>query len=192
MRKTPLSLVMAALLIGGVAGCGGADQPSVPPSASVPAPPSVPTPAGSAPAPTTSTATVSSAATPSVTPSTTTGTVGTGEAFPLTVSRRGGFAGVDDSVRITADGKAVVTRRGRPPVRTTLSAGTVAELRRLVTTPGLTGRAPTRSGPSSVCNDAYEYEIVSPSATTSVRGCGTPHGAALNRLLAIVGDLLRA
>jgi hypothetical protein len=37
--------------------------------------------------------------------------------LPLTVSRRGGFAGFDDQVLISADGVATVSSRGKDPVR---------------------------------------------------------------------------
>jgi hypothetical protein len=106
------------------------------------------------------------------------------DAFPLTVTRRGGFAGVDDSARITADGSAVVTHRGRSPVQTSLPAGTMAELGRLLATPG---RATASAAPST-CDDGYEYEIVSPSASMAVHGCDIPQ----DRLVAIAELLFKA
>ncbi|WIM98553.1 hypothetical protein ACTOB_002156 [Actinoplanes oblitus] len=108
--------------------------------------------------------------------------------FPLTVTRRGGFAGVDDSVRIAADGSAVVTHRGRPPVRTAVSAATMAELRQLLAGPASTGRGTSSVSPA-VCADGYEYEIVTGSATTAVHGCDTAHAIAQNPVLTLVAGL---
>jgi hypothetical protein len=169
-------VLLAAVLLVGVAGCGHNDRPFGLPSAAVPpssapavSPPATPAPTAAAPSRTT--------------------TAAPAKTFPLAVTRRGGFAGVDDRVLITADGTAVVTRQGRPPVRTSLPAATMADLRRLLEAPDLAGRAPATDA-SAVCNDGYEYEIVSPSATTIVHDCNTSHGATLDRMLAIVADLL--
>lgn len=148
MRSSHISVVLATLLLGGVAGCADNDQLSAPPPASARA--------TSAPVP-------SATATPAP----------ADKVFPLTVTRRGGFAGVDDRAEITADGSAVVTVRGRPPVQTSLPAGTMTELRRLVTAPGFTDRA-TPSGTEPVCNDGYEYEVTTPSASISAQGCDAP------------------
>ena len=134
MRNSVMSIVLATVLLGGVAGCGGGD------------------------------------AAPAAAPA--------DQAFPLTVTRRGGFVGVDDSARIAADGSAVVTAQGRPPVRTSLSADAVAELGRLMATP-----AP--SAGVTVCNDGYEYGFTSPSATMTVVDCDTPR----DRKVAIVAPL---
>jgi hypothetical protein len=40
-----------------------------------------------------------------------------------------------------------------------------------------------------VCNDGYEYEVVSPSASASVQDCGTPGDAPVDRTVAIVTTL---
>ncbi|MFI7547020.1 hypothetical protein [Actinoplanes sp. NPDC049599] len=181
MRQPQTSILLAAVLLVGLAGCGHNDQPFGLPSAS--ASPSS-SPAGATPA--TSAPTASAPAT-SAPARTTTATPA--KAFPLTVTRRGGFAGVDDRVLITADGTAVVTRRGRPPVRSSLPTATMADLRQLLKAPELAGRAP-RTEATVVCSDGYEYEIVSPTATTIVHDCDTPHGATLDRMLTIVGKLL--
>ncbi|MEU4243927.1 hypothetical protein [Actinoplanes sp. NPDC026619] len=148
MRKSHLSVVLAALLLGGVAGCAGNEQPAAP-------------------------AQSASAAAPM---------------FPLTITRRGGFAGVDDRAEITADGATVVTRRGKPPVRGSLPADAMADLRQLLTAPAFTGR-PTPTDSSPVCADGYEYEVTSPSATTSVHVCGVPEDAAPARMVAIAATL---
>ncbi|HWD83515.1 MAG TPA: hypothetical protein VG497_31665 [Kribbella sp.] len=40
-----------------------------------------------------------------------------GAGLPLTVSRTGGFAGLDDQVQVAADGVATVTARGKSTIR---------------------------------------------------------------------------
>ena len=109
---------------------------------------------------------------------------GNDQAFPLTVTRTGGFAGVDDRAEIAADGSAVVTMRGRPAVRTTLPAGAMAELRARVTAPDFAGR----QSPSGVCNDGLAYEFVSPSASKSLSGCETSE----DRTVAVVAPLFNS
>lgn len=186
VRKSHTSVVLAAVLLTGLAGCQGDDRASASPSpalstspaASAPVSPSIPAPAASTSAP------ASSAPAPSATgkppaPS--------DKAFPFAVTRRGGFAGVDDHATIAADGSAVITRQGKPAVRTSLPAGTMAELGRLLTTPELTGKATPTGG--AVCNDGFEYELVSPSSTTLVVDCGAPHGTTVDRILDITAGL---
>jgi hypothetical protein len=65
----------------------------------------------------------------------------------------------------------------------------MADLRRLLKAPDLAGPA-SATGTPAVCNDGYEYEIVSPSVMTSVQDCATSHGATLDRILAIVAAVL--
>ncbi|MEV4637865.1 hypothetical protein AB0J80_10965 [Actinoplanes sp. NPDC049548] len=178
---------MAALLLVGMAGCNDDEHRSAPVgSASVSGPPgSTPTgpaasePAGSAPVTPAAGAPSSSAPGPSRS------AAGASKAFPLEVARRGGFAGVDDHASISADGSAVVTRGGRPKVRTSVPPATMAELRKLLAAPNLADQA-TGGG---ICNDGYEYEIVSPSFTTRVQDCGGQHGPELDRLLTIASGL---
>lgn len=67
---------------------------------------------GTAGTPTTTTPTAPTLPTASVTQST---PVGAG--LPLTVSRTGGFAGLDDQVLISADGVATVSSRGKETIR---------------------------------------------------------------------------
>ena len=192
--RTPRSVVLAtALLLTGVAGCGGDDeQPSTAPPP-VPASPASAPASAAGPAPTgatTPTRSRTATATATSKPATPRPATPATEAFPLTVSRQGGFAGVDDRVSIAADGSAVVTRRGGSPVRTSLPDSTMAELRRLLTSPDFA----RRSAPADrvVCNDGYEYEFTSRTTTVTVSDCGNPHGATMDRLLALVARLLRS
>ncbi|GAA3344974.1 hypothetical protein GCM10020358_50290 [Amorphoplanes nipponensis] len=177
MRQPPTFVVLAAaLLVCGATGCSDTAEPSSPPPVSAPGS----APAGSAPA-------TSVPSSPAPVPSGTgTTTAAAAKVFPLIVTRRGGFAGVDDRASITADGSVVVTMQGRPPVRSSLPAATMAELRRLLTAPDLTGPASP-----AVCNDGFEYEFVGPSVNAKVQDCGASHGATMDAMLAVAARLFQ-
>jgi hypothetical protein len=144
-----MSMVLASVLLAGVAGCAGNDEQ-----------PAAPAPAASAAAP----------------------------VFPVTITRRGGFAGVDDRAQIAADGVAVVTRRGKPPVRGPVPAGTMADLRQLLTGPDFGGRPAPADSPA-VCADGYAYEVAGPSASASFSGCGAPADAGAGLVAEIAATL---
>ena len=184
MRKLPLSVVLAAMLLTGVAGCKDDQQASAPAPAS---PAAAASAAASVPA-----SPASSAATPepSATEAAPASPAPAGKAFPLAVTRTGGFAGVDDRATITADGTAMVTRKGGKPVRTALPEATMAELRRLLAAPDFARPRPADG--ATVCNDGYEYEFVSPSSRTVVQDCDVRQGATRDRVLAIVSGLFKA
>ncbi|GGQ72372.1 hypothetical protein [Couchioplanes azureus] len=180
--KSRTSVVLTALLLVGIAGCtqnGTASAPGASTSAaSAPAASASAVPASASAAP----ESTSAGATPS---SASPAAPGAQALFPLAIHRRGGFAGVDDRASVAADGSVVVTRRGKGTVRTSLPAGTMAELRRLLTAPDL------RAAPSNapVCNDGYEYAFTSPSSTAVGYDCNVPQGASLDKLLTIAGQL---
>jgi hypothetical protein len=193
VQKSRPTVALAAVLLLGPAGCQAGGTAPVGPSPSAPVPSAVATspsvPASAAPpsaGPATSSppgpAAPTRSATAAATPPPAAG------AFPLAVTRSGGFAGVDDHASVTADGTAVVTSRDRPAARTSLPAATVDELRRLVTSPEFAGWTPPPGAP--VCNDGFEYEWVTPSSVTRVQDCGGGHGATVDRVLAITADLL--
>lgn len=162
MQKSLVSIVLAALLLAGCAGNEPGSAPSAPPATSA-SPVTTASPAASA------------TPVPSAPPA--------GQAFPLTINRRGGFAGFDDHAEIAADGSVTVTRRGQSPAKVTLPAATVEELARLVSSPEFTTQA------APVCNDGFEYEVVSPGTRLLVQDCGTSHGATVDRVLAIGAEL---
>ncbi|WP_433796144.1 hypothetical protein [Actinoplanes sp. CA-252034] len=178
MQKSYTSTVLAALLLAGLAGCTSATPESTPSSSATP-PPVSPAPSSTtaSPAPTVSTTVASPAAPPAA------------SAFPLAISRRGGFAGVEDRAEIAANGSVVVTSRDRPPAKTSLPAATVAELSRLVTSTEFTGQAGKPELPT--CNDGYEYEVAAPGWTVTVHDCGQPHSAPVDRILEIAVPLLK-
>lgn len=181
LPKSYTSIVLATLLLAGLTGCG-ADSPDSTPSSPATAGPASPS-APSGPASPSATAPSASASASS------TATAASSAAFPLTISRRGGFAGVDDRAEIAANGSATVTTRDRAAVKVTVPAATVDELRRLVTTPEFSGKAALPEAPT--CNDGFEYEVATPSSTVTVHDCGQPHGAPIDRILAIGAELLK-
>ncbi|WP_164465960.1 hypothetical protein [Actinoplanes teichomyceticus] len=169
--------MLAALLLAAAAGCAEGEPASGPSSAAT-TPPPVATSATAPPVP----------SAPPEPGATTEPAATVSNAFPLTVTRRGGFAGLDESASIAADGSATLTREGRAPEPVRVPAATTAELRRLLSTPDLAARAAPSPG-APVCADGYEYRFVTPSATTVVPDCGGGHGAALDRLLSISAGL---
>ncbi|MFI5496760.1 hypothetical protein [Actinoplanes sp. NPDC051859] len=182
MRKSRTSvLVAAALLLGSVGACG--NQPTTPAAQ----PPTTPTSAA-APSPTTTSA--APATTDPTRPPTESTTAPepppAAGVFPLTVSRRGGFAGVNDRVAIKADGTTLVTRDGQQTTRTTLPAATMSELRRLLTAPDF----PRREKSSAVCSDGFEYEISTASTTAVMEDCGPAQETSIDKVVAIVQRLL--
>jgi hypothetical protein len=64
----------------------------------------------------------------SPTSSTPTSSSTTAGGLPLTVTRTGGFAGFDDRVVLGADGIALVSKRGKDPVRCKLDAGLLTSI----------------------------------------------------------------
>ena len=169
-RKPHLSVILTILFLAGVAGCTQQSPTSAEPPATATGPASAATPSGAGPGPS---------------PAGATSPARTDEAFPLAVTRRGGFAGVQERAMIAADGTVVVTRGGSS-ARTTLPAGTVTELRRLLTSPDFAGPAQ-----ATTCSDGYEYEFVGPSSTRRVYDCDGGHGATTDRVLAVIAELFR-
>ncbi|GIE29359.1 hypothetical protein Ait01nite_024040 [Actinoplanes italicus] len=117
-------------------------------------------------------------------------TPATAAPFPYTVSRRGGFAGVDDRAQVSADGTAVVTTGNGSAAAKALPVATMDELRGLLTSPGFTSPATVASAPT--CADGFEYEMVTPAAALTVHDCGDSHGPTVDRLIAISADLFKA
>jgi hypothetical protein len=164
LPKSCTSIVLAALLLAGLAGC--TEQ--------------TPSPAPSSAAPTT-------AAQPSATAPVSPPTPSAVPVFPVTASRQGGFAGVDDHAEIAADGSVALTGGGKPAQKTSLPAASVAELSRLVASPEFTAASGKSGLPA--CNDGFEYTIATPAATVTVHDCGQPHGEPIDSILAIVTPL---
>ncbi|MEU4164561.1 hypothetical protein [Actinoplanes sp. NPDC026670] len=164
MPKSRTSIVLATLLLAGLAGCTEA----------------APAPAAS---PAASTAVVSPSASAVVSPPTPSAV----SVFPVTASRQGGFAGVDDHAEIAADGSVTLTGGGKPAQKTSLPAASVAELSRLVASPEFTAASGKSGLPA--CNDGFEYTIATPAATVTVHDCGQPHGEPVDSILAIVTPL---
>jgi hypothetical protein len=154
---TPIAV---SALVLAVAGCGdesgGSSSPSGTPTAGSST--SQPAPTSSAPAP----------------------------AFPLTVSRTGGFAGFDDKLVIEADGSATLTRR-KVATRCTVDPALLATITTSATKvdwSALPVKPPTVEHPDDM--------VVSVSARGGVAELGDPRVGALNaplsRLLADAGN----
>ncbi len=93
--------------------------------------------------------------------------------FPVSVTRSGGFAGVDDAVVVAADGSATVKRRSGRPTPVTLTAEQLAELRTLLASPALAAEA---AGPAQreSCADGFTVTLTTGSVRATSYSCAPP------------------
>jgi hypothetical protein len=112
-----------------------------------------------------------------------------GRELPLTVMRVGGLAGTADQVTVEPDGTAVLTGRGRQPVRSAMPATDLAELRRLLTDPAFAAAA-SPTGATGVCADGYRYRLRTPKLSVVTDDCSKSRTPAVGRVLALVVPLM--
>ncbi|MGE5828724.1 MAG: hypothetical protein ACM30G_10235 [Micromonosporaceae bacterium] len=113
------------------------------------------------------------AAAPATTPPAPAGRTGTSLTGTVTMQRSGGFAGVMQSVAISADGAWTFTDRRAGTVR----RGQMSQLQRQRLAQSLTDPALARQAAAStsvgVCSDGYLYEITWGSQRTRLMWCGS-------------------
>jgi hypothetical protein len=97
--------------------------------------------------------------------------------------------GVSVELTVAADGTALVTRDGARPAQTTLSAGDLAELRRLLADPALIREGTASRGPG-VCSDGFQYRLRTPRVSVMTDDCGGRHRPAFAKILDLVRPLL--
>jgi hypothetical protein len=110
--------------------------------------------------------------------------------LPLDFTRTGGFAGVDDHLSIAANGTVTVKRRSGAAKSTKLSTAKLAELKRLLADPALTGPTQPPASRGAVCSDGFVYRFQTPSWTQVIDGCGGPTRPPVQRVLKFVAPLL--
>jgi hypothetical protein len=185
MSDSPRRLLVCLLLTAGLAACGSPTTGETPPIVASPvsSPPVVVVPSSAVPAPTTTSAeppvTSTRASSTPTTPAT------QDRALPLTLSRTGGIAGVQDQVEVDPDGTATVIRRGGTPATSTLSAADLAALRRLLTDPALAREAKVTAG-NGVCADGFQYTLRTPSVTMKTDDCGRSDRPTLAKIISLV------
>ena len=110
--------------------------------------------------------------------------------LPLDFTRTGGFAGVNDHLSIAADGTVTIKRRSGAAKSTPLSTAKLAQLKRLLADPALTGPTQPPASRGTVCSDGFVYRFQTPSWTQVIDNCGKPNRPAVERVLQFVGQLL--
>lgn len=110
---------------------------------------------------------------PSTTPpSPTDATPAGATARPVSITRTGGFAGVNERVEIAADGSWVYTdARQNRTERGELTVAQRLALARLITDPRFAQEIRAKAGPG-VCNDAFQYTIKAGEFSGSFEDCG--------------------
>ncbi len=158
------------LLIGGLAACGSpTTNETMPIVASGSPPPEVPASADVfSPAPATSAPTA------------------VAQPLPLTLSRTGGIAGVQDQVEIDVNGMATVTHKAGKPTTTTLSAEELAALRALLTDPALVREAKAADGAGPQCADGFQYALRTPGLSVKSTDCGRSKQPTLAKVISLV------
>jgi hypothetical protein len=108
-----------------------------------------------------------------------------GQPLPLTLSRTGGIAGVQDQVKIDTNGTATVTHRAGKPTTTTLSAEDLAALRRLLTDPALVREAKAADGAGQQCADGFQYALRTPDLSVKTNDCGRSTHPTLAKVISL-------
>jgi hypothetical protein len=91
---------------------------------------------------------------------------------PVTVSRTGGIAGLNDEYNVAPDGAITVSNHTSPTVSKKLTGAQLGELRRLVTTGSLATEAKKSPIGAQGCADGFRYTVKAGAATVSGTDCG--------------------
>jgi hypothetical protein len=177
MHRSPRRLAGCLLLIGALAACGSpTTNETLPIVASASPPPEVPAPSSATFSEVPGTATPATSAPASSS---------TDQPLPLTLSRTGGIAGVQDQVKIDPDGTATVTHRAGKPTTTTLPAKQLAALRGLLADPALAREAKAVDG-AGTCADGFQYNLRTPALTIKTTDCGRSKQPTLAKVITLV------
>ncbi|MFJ8581965.1 hypothetical protein [Micromonospora sp. NPDC093277] len=176
MRSTPVAAAVLAALLSPLAGCAQAGGTG--------------TTATGAPTDGPISATTT---TPTTEPATAGGTEPAGRAgVDVVLTRSGGFAGLDDTVTVTPDGRWTKVDRAGATRTGQLAPGDLDRLRQLTADRRLLAEA-TATATASTCSDAFTYQLTVGAVTTSYVDCPTEHAppaatAAVVELLTQVTD----
>jgi len=157
MRSTPVAAAVLAVLLTPLAGCAQAGGTSATPTSGAPTegPTSAPTSAPTTESPTAA------------------GTEPAGRpGVDVVLTRSGGFAGLDDTVTVTPDGRWTKVDRAGATRTGQLDAGDLDRLRQLTADRRLLAEA-TATAPVSTCADAFTYQLTVGAVTTSYVDCSS-------------------
>ena len=109
-------------------------------------------------------------------------------AGPITITRAGGFAGVNQTLEIAANGSWVYTdRRQNRTERGSLTSAQRLALLQFVADPGFAEQARTKRT-SGACNDAFRYLIKAGDVSASFDDCGGQDQPAVSAVLKVITD----
>lgn len=181
MYRSSRRLAVCLLLTAGLAACSSpAQNETLPTVTSVP---SADVPSGAPseePEPGVTLSEVPGAGTP-----TSSAPTAVGQPLPLTLSRTGGIAGVQDQVKIDTKGTATVTNRAGKSTTTTLSAKNLAALRRLLTDPALVREAKAGDSTGQQCADGFQYDLRTPDLSMKTTDCGRSTHPTLAKVISL-------
>ena len=106
--------------------------------------------------------------------------------YPLTISRTGGFAGVDESITVRSDGGwSYSANRGKPTAQGTLPAPDLAKVTQTLSDPafGLDVRPHKQNG---VCADGFTYSVSIGPETSTFDECGEGDRPLFTALLTVL------
>ena len=108
--------------------------------------------------------------------------------YPLTITRTGGFAGVDESITLRADGSwSYSGSRGKPAAQGTLTPTELDQITRAVSDPAFPADVrPHRT--EGTCNDGFTYSVTVGPETTSFEECGGNDRPLFTALLATLNQ----
>ena len=105
--------------------------------------------------------------------------------LPLTLSRSGGIAGVQDQVKIDTNGTATVTHKSGQPTTTKLSATELSALRGLLTDPALVREAKAANPAGQQCADGFQYDLRTPDLSMKTTDCGRNSHPTLAKVISL-------
>ncbi|WP_167667139.1 hypothetical protein [Micromonospora narathiwatensis] len=168
MRSTPVAAAVLAVLLTPLAGCAQAGGTSATPTSATPTS-ATPTSA----TPTSGTPTEGPTSAPTTESPTAAGTGPAGRpGVDVVLTKSGGFAGLDDTVTVTPDGRWTKVDRAGATRTGQLDAGDLDRLRQLTADRRLLAEA-TATAPVSTCADAFTYQLTVGAVTTSYVDCSS-------------------
>lgn len=111
-------------------------------------------------------------------------------AVPVSMSRTGGIAGVNQAIDIAADGSWVYTdKRKNQSEKGSLGADQRLQLLRLVSTPGFNQELSKAAKPDpGACADGFQYTITANGEAHPFQDCGTTDAPTVKSAIATVTE----
>ena len=108
--------------------------------------------------------------------------------YPLTITRTGGFAGVNESITLASDGGwSYTSAKGKPAAQGTLAPADLAQVTQTVSNPafGADVRAHKTGG---TCADGFTYSVSIGPETSTFEECGGTDRPLFSALVTMLGQ----